>query len=991
MFNLKTVFLAVLLIFSQIARGLPINFGRNQGSLVYSELTTKSFYLYHDERFPNEALMIINSLERAKPVVEDWFKVKRTRPLPVIVSSVTGNASFANFITDAVELQTMGDGGRDLALHEYVHSSMYRHLDNWFGPAGSIIHLPWMPAWWIEGLAESLTVSIGSDIQSSIERHHALTGNWPSYDKLHSLYGTGKISDFAVEGYATSGAFVAYILRTYGADKVPMLLDDFFHYSMPWWWGVAIVPFNDFMPMDKAFQNYTGKTGRELYEEYKKAAGEYWTKHPDYKDMKPLVEMSARNIYYPANEGLVLKGDRLTNLVKVDGEIKEVEIPLLGEPEDFKTLSDVPAESNYPRVISREMKAFVSTNISNDLEDTEDISVYMKNISKKVKTIRRKGSVSRLFESRDRLLWTEKETEFTMLCFVDKKEITQKTPGRKTGITCPLKARLPDSLHYAGQKDEKSEDGSYLTSEIWFKETTETIHGEKHEIIRYFTDSGKFEKIRQKDGGKPLSIAITGDNEAWVLTADRRERFLRKIDFKGSCLEERRFLEFPARIFPYRDKKLIFSLEPDTGRMNLAVDPEKLAKRFCSMVESHISPIVYAFSHEGTSLHSALMNTSSWKEIPPEEANLRSDKISSAPPLSEEKTKESETLESRPSKWRGRPIFAFPWIGADSGGYNYGVLTVPIMDHMQNETVELSSQYGFESRFPSTKLQILTNRFSAAYTLSVFRYQTYNGSAEGQVMYYDEKGALILRKSSFPRWNMDMELGLLSSTLKPFTGPDAFVDEGRRGHQNEFQLNLSHSKSFQYLSLSSFFASRVVPEAINSTWEYNQLGGGTAISIPIKKSTLGLGISASRTRGKRTKFLKEAYRPLNTFIPGSGGGFNEINVNLIGPGQLTSATFGDTQARTKISWTYPIVEDLEKLIGIFYFNRLDFTAFFNYGSAWYGRTPPPWKDMVAAHGYNLDLQSDIKGVTVNAGLGTGQVLGHSFEIYGLFGFDALIN
>ena len=139
------------------------------------------------------------------------------------------------------------------------------------------------------------------------------------------------------------------------------------------------------------------------------------------------------------------------------------------------------------------------------------------------------------------------------------------------------------------------------------------------------------------------------------------------------------------------------------------------------------------------------------------------------------------------------------------------------------------------------------------------------------------------------------------------------------------------------------------------------------------------------------KYLKEVYRPLKTFVPGSGGGLNGANFPLAGPGYLTASQTGDTKARAKISWTFPIIPSLDTLIGIFYMERLDFTAFFNYGGAWDGGPAPKEADLIKAHGYNLDLSTDIKGITVNVGLGTGQVIGQEWDSYFKFGFDTLID
>src|SRR5690606_7589802 len=110
----------------------------------------------------------------------------------------------------------------------------------------ALIHLPWMPAWYLEGLAEALSASVGSDAIAGIERYQALADDWPTYARLHSLY--SKVG-FAERGYATSGALTSYLFRKGEPNKLPEMLDQFYRYSMPWWWPWAAVPFNGFLPM----------------------------------------------------------------------------------------------------------------------------------------------------------------------------------------------------------------------------------------------------------------------------------------------------------------------------------------------------------------------------------------------------------------------------------------------------------------------------------------------------------------------------------------------------------------------------------------------------------------------------------------------------------------------------------------------------------------------------------------------------------------------
>jgi outer membrane protein assembly factor BamA len=135
-------------------------------------------------------------------------------------------------------------------------------------------------------------------------------------------------------------------------------------------------------------------------------------------------------------------------------------------------------------------------------------------------------------------------------------------------------------------------------------------------------------------------------------------------------------------------------------------------------------------------------------------------------------------------------------------------------------------------------------------------------------------------------------------------------------------------------------------------------------------------------------FLKEIYTPLKTFIPGSGGGINQNNYSITPTNGLLSSVAGDSQGRAKLNWTMPIIESIEKHRFIFYFDRLDFSAFYNYGGAWNQSVFPKSSTRLrSAHGYNLDLQFENKGVKLSAGLGVGQLVGRPFEVFAKFSFD----
>ena len=91
--------------------------------------------------------------------------------------------------------------------------------------------------------------------------------------------------------------------------------------------------------------------------------------------------------------------------------------------------------------------------------------------------------------------------------------------------------------------------------------------------------------------------------------------------------------------------------------------------------------------------------------------------------------------------------------------------------------------------------------------------------------------------------------------------------------------------------------------------------------------------------------------------------------------------------RLRSYFNFPLIPNLHKHIWIIYLNKLDFTAFVNYGGAWFeGREP----DFNIAHNYDLDLRMENKGVQFKAGAGLGQTIGYDFDYYFTLGFNALL-
>ena len=973
----RILVLLFLLAIESIAHALPVNFGRPTEPLIYKELNSKNFRIYHDHRAPREAQGILRSLEAAQPILQHWLKVKRTEKLPVIISATTSNASFANLLTDSIELQTMGMGGRDLAWHELTHTTMYVHFYNLFGPAGSILHLPWMPAWWIEGLAEALSVSHGSASQANIERWYALTKSWPSYPKLHSLYGK---SNFSRQGYAVSGAFVAYLFRQYNANKLPVVMSEFFDYTKPWWWPVTIIPFADFMPMDQALENWTNKNGEELYEEFKKKAQSHWQKRTPkvHRDLLRSIASQARRISTPRS--LRYETGKLYQIF-ADGD-ENFETPLVFKsPMRFsygKQSKIVEGDINLPRIVGPKASAYITTETNDDRVTTYKIHTSSSPKVLGKPTIKRQAYISQLFYRNGKIYWLEQSTENTRLCFAKFKS---------SKATCPIKIKQPSEIAFLGVRQDKDQQGQPFAKEIWLRYSMETLKGNKYRVLVFDTASHSKKSIKLGSGGKPLSVTFQND-QPMLLFSGRTNYGIQQLSQAGSCQSLQLLPTETSQIFSTDQGMVAIARTPGGYAPYLVKGINKTA---CKPIAPHISPLIAAQGQKTMTLEKATNISNLWQTPSSPTASRQQKSIEESVSTSKETMANVPNKKPRDAKWRGKSLFVFPWIGADGEGNTFGIRSVPLVDDMQTETVQVAALYGLQSKFPDLYLLADSNRFKTHISLAGFNRQTYNGATRTHVLYYKETGAELNFSRYYMNPGISVTYGIKSAYFKPIIGPELFKIEGQ-----EIQLSgqISKTISFTHFSWSNSLGGSSVPEGLNKTWDYNKVRASTSISIPIRlssqSSTLSLGLSGSRTRGQKMKYLKEIYRPLKTFVPGSGGGLNGTNFPVSGPGALTRSQTGDTQGRAKASWTFPLIPDLETLIGIFYLERLDFTAFFNYGGAWDGPNPDP-DFLVAAHGYNLDLSTDIKGITINFGVGVGQVLENDWDLVFKFGFDTLID
>ena len=1008
------------------AKALPIGFGVNQGPVVYHELISRDFHLYHDERASGEAAQTFNALTAARPLVESWMGQRRPRPLSVIMSAVTDRASFANFITDAIELQTLGQGSKELAWHEYTHATMYLAFANVFGHAGNILHLPWMPAWFLEGLAETLSVSVGSDTTSGVERYQALSGDWPSFDRLHSLYSQAA---FAERGYATSGALVAYALRKGPANRLPALLNDFYRASMPWWWPATFIPFANFMPMDTAMKEHLGMTGEELYALYQREAAKNWRS----RGQGPFLVGEAKRSGRPGLPPYGFRrsdGQHILQVQAVGEQLTEMAIELDPVSGWAKGQSPrTPLADNFASGIGF-TPAEHGTSVASGwhgrvrygqdpLGPTSELVISRggapgTDAANDERALMRPSTITGLWRAMERVVWTEQAQEVTRLCVASLPKPSRTARGQrrwKPTVTCPLEAKMPNQLLPLGIRTVRPGDDEL--ARIWLDRASQKLTGTLHQVVHLDVKAPPQTWTAATDlvtQARPLAIAATSD-QTWLLLGEESTRTLRRLGANGQCQAMIQLKDHILDAQGLSDGSLVLSLYAGSQSYLHRLSPERLASlsQSCKEASAPTSPLMWALGAQrqgraaAVDLRTALAATDPWRPeaTPPRPQGALAEvaTLASEPPLDQLPADgRRDAPKAGPAQWRGRPLFIFPWIGADDAlGYQLGAVSLPLVDEMQNETVRATALYGLASRFPYQGIDLISTRFAPTLTLTAYRQQTYDGRflrrSDNTVIngYLEEKGGRFAADYSRPALGgtLGLGFGFKNAVLLPYIGPATL----RHGHLNEAAASASLAHSYRRWTFTNGLLGRAAPKVLNRDFDYQEVGANSTVGVALAflSSRATLGLEGARTFGQKRRELQEMYVPLKTFIPGSGGGYNQNSFPLSADTSgLFSPSFGETQGRGRADWTFPVIRDVDKYLWIVYLERLDFTAFYNYGGAWSGPKPPRGYDhLISAHGYRLDLQMENKGVRFNFGLGAGQVVGRPFGAYVNTGFDAL--
>ena len=986
---LRLLALLSLLCVTVPVSALPIGFRVNQGDLVYKQLKQRDFRFLFDQRTEREARFLLHTAIKAKPILEAWFYQKRSKPLLITSSAVTSNASFANFITDGIELQTLGRGNRDLLLHEYVHMMMFLYLDNFFGPAGAIVHLPWLPAWWIEGLAEALTVSVGSEVHYGIERHQALHDDFLTYEQLHSLYE----ASFQYRGYSTAGRFFSYLLNHFRASTVLRdLHEEFYAQAMPWLWPMTLVPFVDWLPLDIVLKRHTGASGRELYQQYIAAQKKYW------QAQRPPVLLAAKRgerFFFNSLASVQNYRDQLRTLLFSNDHVYAARIVFDSDTGFVKAVqatdNKLPAEKIELTTVPDQMlhasnkfsprlgKPHVYVRRARDIHSGLPRSELVVRDDQGERVVQEgEFRIHDTYLYADKVVFLEYEFSHTRLCWYARYAVS---PTKH----CPLKAEYPQALKIIGKQGDT----------IWLRHYHERADGGSYQIITWHPEQGS-KTFKWPFISKPLQVAFVKD-KTYFFIAERRFRNIIEVDTLWRCVQKIKFADHLTGLFSQQEQLVVALYHPD-GHVLVRPSAQDITRSSspCRMFSGHSSPLLYALQQkQRPSLAQAFAQYeagSNTQLMAAPENSAAAHRVEGAKDKRGLESEHHEVKATAPDKGV-RPLFAFPTLGAmDVQSLQFGVISVPLMDWLQNEMLVANLMYGLASRYPAIDLTLTSTRFHPTLQASLFKRQRYNGKdSEGQSLYYDEVGmrgtavkTLYLRTT----W-LSFTLGLGSMRLQRYRGHDALP----QGVASHLALGISWGGSGEQQAWKIRTWSMFYPSLINRVFDYQRFGleASWSLALPWLNSELVSSIETSATTGAKRRNLQELYQVLQTWSPAYSSAISSvISLPIVSGGGLFSYRLGDTQARSRMAWIVPLIAKFDRLWWIFYAEKLNFTAFCNYGGAWHRKDSLHSSDLVFAHGYSIDLHLNNKGVQFNLGLGAGQVWHEPLEIYANFGFSSVL-
>ncbi|MFZ9520062.1 MAG: hypothetical protein ACO3A4_06240 [Silvanigrellaceae bacterium] len=1040
---------------SQSAEAVPASIllqsSSTQADVQWGRLENDRFVVYYDSSQKAVANHAMRAVERAYPdmslLLGAVLKGQPTPPelpesdvltsnfskIPIIVSSRSDGASFANFISQSLEIQSSESPPASLFQHELAHRIMYEHIDLNVGPAGRTFMLTMLPSWWTEGLPEYLTESVGRLETQGLLRAMVLNDTFLSWDRLHALYKAS--GDVSARGYALSGRFFKYFL-----DKTPGRNLRELHSKLMW--RQLIPPF--FTGSYFLIRGLTGSWPGDLYESFKKDLKKQILS--DLEGMPRLEKIAGANKVFESLSpfsfaslgktivqtdfatksragGLVVHQFANENKFKSTGSYLR---PLNIAPNDRIVVN--PKEwsnggfwtSQSQKANNRTFGQVVSYYSFRGLLDELSDEKILGRIDFQLGSEAAPPSVQRIVS-----IAPQNAAALTTLNTETKLYLLNTNLRQHTLLG---NWRAPDNVNLVRPHHAHAESESTLCAHVIVNRDEERTslerlcHGESPQTIIpegqfYITDAvmlapddfvlltgwnstqalvhwnkGKVELISGfadfvtsiEPGDQPESLMLrvnTGGNTqlwqttlkdlrksylGWIISRPEKSKWWKVPQYVryeppfaryakairkaiGTYKEEKAAIQPPLKPFASTDKKILLAdaAPPEAKEDN---ESEEMAVPSVEVPAPEYLPKIPESSLSKTAIQKV-------------NENRNADVLE----VLEEPDPETNSSISIPAPYRFRHWMTYPNALPPflAGVWTFGFFSRPLVDEMERFYLQLFGTYYYDPDITPTdrlalEMNMVGNRLFDGWKGNVFMRPRFNGLTGCRFpndpkvyicqLYLRETGADLQLNRRLDLFDSTSDIHARVFQISP-SSRGADLGQPSLGAQNALLASVGGTMSFDTWSKTLFDApveqldkrdiglGGTLRVGVDSTHSLGtaKAGNGLAVS-PVgfqnysleitnnanyRSHSLTLRNSYSSTGGGAPLNAREFFRPFKTYIIGANDGLQDISTAIAGNGLLNYSLTGKAQYRNSLSWSFPLIKNLDTRLAIAYLEKLD--------------------------------------------------------------------
>ena len=1007
---------------------VPLSFLQNNGTNMketeWQTLESNNFIIYFPKEAKDIASYSIQSLEKSYPYLSFLMGTKlnnnylinlnrnkektifsKFSKIPFIIGNQYDGAGFANPVTLNIEAQILHNRTSSFFQHELVHRLMYEHNDFSVGPLGRLFSLAMMPTWWIEGLAEYLTNSVGEFNANNVLKTMALQEHWPSWERLHSLYKAD--DDTNPRGYVTSGYFLGYIF-----SKVKN--KDLFQIHQEISLQTVIPPF--YNAIDSWLNKNLGKTAEELYIDFKDEQEQYWKNKT--KDLPNLI--SLENLKNKAGQKYIfplINIDKNTYFSKLvsnkspyssalffqehDGKEKRIPVKFFG--------SSIFASSNTKplEIVTSTLDYYSNGKIGHNLQIISNIE----NISNPDKD----NYTSKIVN-----LSTDQNVFFvdSITAIENKKYIISGVSNGNTELK--LLNLEKDQINFIER--------------FKFPKNLKVLYSQYNsECFYYILDSDENLTSLKKQciSNNQILPVIEVIPEKKFIIKEAYVRNSNSIILKVVWNDIFAIIDFnplnKSYSFLFAFSEWIENISPTAHDPQNSMTFWYYYKGKYFLLSTNLNQIKEDYflrnkKNEFIEIDRAFYS----KYIPPykkifnDNINLFStEDIKNISLTEKEQNQQDYQLKEKEAFYDSRFLFAYPYGLPDFlGGPSIGLFSIPLMDQIERYRIILFGGYNFYLDAPSGSITYLNNRIFDSFSISLFSNPYFNGyydsiqSDGSKIRYYNylqQSGVSINSAWNYHFLNSIFSNQISIYNLQPYgnltTAPK------RIGPQYANVLSLSGMISFDLFNTAFYLAKN---ETVDGEWlryimqpsigatKYFGLGNGENSSrnntgsldyynahaslinkFSFFKTSLSLSGKLSTTQGSNTLNIKEIYSPYQSYILGSTTSLNFISYPIIGNGSLFELQAGNWSYAGTVAYDFPLYRSFEKKFLFSYLNNWRAITSLTRGGVSSNEILSSFSGLTSASiGTSVDL--DIKGFQLFPSIYYSWVVGREENWYVLF-------